>query len=429
MDKIKKRFYLIRFTKILIAILIIPTLIFGVFCTIVLSNTKLNGGIPSIFGYYVVQIPDNSFYNPTLKLYHAGDYRMFQSIQSSDYRVGDMIAYYVGTENAEDQIVLERYEWVENFSQNIQNDQSTPLINNISTYQNLKTNSEGLNFSAPNTTEFSAVMNGGAEVKLGKIEKIGIGYDAEEVAYVIYSVYGNPTDLIQQPILALSVIGLSVSSSDFFINLILFCSSTFSFVLLLLIPCALLITLQITNLTLGAEQLREEKNIKKKFLLESEIKSQMEEFYSFGKMKSTEVQKPENVIYPKNLKKAKNKKFKSAGYEIDLASFNITRKNPQQFYNKEQLEKIRKDLLSNKKYQSEIFDYEDSDDIEKLKQLEELANERKVQEKHLASQAEEKNKITSNEEIPEDIIKTFGLKVDKLGTEDKKTKPKDDETK
>lgn len=422
MDKVRKRLILIRFTKIFIAILIIPTIIFGVFCTIVLSNTKLNGGLPSIFGYYVVQIPDNSFYNSQLNLYRAGDYRMFQSIQSSDYRVGDMIAYYVGSEDAEDQIVLESYEWIENLSRNWQDNAPDNLIDDFSAYQKNKINHSGTNtYSTDTATQFDASENGGAEVKLGKIERIGIGYDADEVAYVIYSIYGTPTDLIDKPILAFSVIGLSISSPDFIISLILYCSSTFSFIILLLLPCALLITFQITNLTLGAKQMRLEKNYKKRMLRESEIKSQMEEYYSVGKTN------PESVGKIK-LKKARKSKVADFPGRIGDANakYNFVNKNPQRFYNKEQLEKIRKDLLSNKKYQVDTFDYEEDDELDSEHKKNLTSGQHSQVQAQNVMNAEpiaKETRKSSIEEIPEDIIQTYGLKI-KCRTESKAEKDK-----
>ena len=395
-----------KFTKVVIAFLIIPTLVFGIFCTVVLSNTRTNGGIPSIFGYYAVQIPNNNFYNSELGLFKAGEHQMFQSINGSDYKVGDMISYYNVNEPLENHIIIEDVEWYDNLSQ-LQNPSDLQTFeksfNSKTTSPNLSIN----NLEHNNISEYAENPNN--EIGLGKIQKIGVGRDINDNSFIICLVSESPQDFVGKPILALNIIGYSINSSPFFIDLLLFSSTTLSFVVMLLLPCILLIIFQVTNLSLVAKQVREEKIAKKRLIRETELKNQQEEFSTAKPLPaSSETDFADSKKDFADSKKLFAGLLKGGGGRVSSAG--SMQKHKARIYNKEELENIRKGLLSNKKPEFSFdSEFEEDEYFDELKKVSEKKQQLDETEKPLEKTFSTAN--LSDNEIPEDIIETYGLNI------------------
>jgi hypothetical protein len=255
MDGGKSGTIIYNLTKMIIAILIIPTILVGSFCALVIFSTK-NIGLPSILGYTVVQIPNNDFYNSETNIFRNGEHRMFLGVNKSDYKEGDLIAYQTAT--GEPQIVIDRWQWL-SFNSTLQS-------SNNSTIQNA-------NFIV-NVSEDSEQPN----VALGKIAKIGIAYDNNNMPYTCFSIYDTPTDTTDNNLILFnSVIGIAIESPDFIINFISFCASINGFIFLILIPCLFLIMLQLINITSFSKYKKETRILKRKMLREREMLIQQEE--------------------------------------------------------------------------------------------------------------------------------------------------------
>lgn len=396
-----------KFTKVVIAFLIIPTLVFGIFCTVVLSNTRTNGGIPSIFGYYAVQIPNNNFYNSELGLFKAGEHQMFQSINGSDYKVGDMISYYNVNEPLENHIIIEDVEWYDNLSQ-LQNPSDLQtfeksLNSTQTTFHNLSINNSEHN----NISEYAENPND--EIGLGKIQKIGVGRDINDNKFVICLVSESPQDFVGKQILALNIIGCSINSSPFFIDLLLFSSTTLSFVVMLLLPCILLISFQVINLSLAARQAREEKVAKKKLIRELELKNQQEEFSTAKPLPaSSETDFADSKKDFADSKKLFAGLLKGGGGRVSSAG--SMQKHKARIYNKEELENIRKGLLSNKKPEFSFdSEFEEDEYFDELKKVSE--KKQQLDETEKPSEKPSSTVRLGDNEIPEDIIESYGLSI------------------
>ncbi|MDD2445789.1 MAG: hypothetical protein PHX09_03145 [Clostridia bacterium] len=268
-------------TKMIIAILLLPTIFIGVFCSIVIFNTK-NMGFPSALGYTVVQIPNNDFYNSETDTFKNGEYRMFHAINAFDYKEGDLIAYHIPIDDAN--IVIDRWEWLSLSPLNPPLEENN--INSANKSENTQISTIAQNSAIQNMAFANFVYaSSGLEqsnVALGKIAKIGIAYDENydenNVSYTCFSIYDASTDTTDDNmVLAPCVLGVGINSSDLIIDFMLFSSSTYGFMFLIIFPCLFLIILQITNLTTLSLHQKEVRTLRKDMLREREKQIQREE--------------------------------------------------------------------------------------------------------------------------------------------------------
>ena len=182
---------------------------------------------------------------------------------------------------------------------------------------------------------------------------------------------------------------------------------------MLLLPCALLIIFQVTNLSLVARQAKEEKIAKKKLIREIELKNQQEEFLT-AKPLPTESEKEFAGLL-------------KGGGGGRLDSSDLMHKKTQ-VYSKEELENIRKGLLSNKKPKFSFdSDFEEDEYFDKLQKMSGKGQQLN-KEKELDKTKKTSEKIVGlrDNKIPEDIIKIYGMDVKEgeKGTSQKtKSKP------
>ena len=85
-----------KITNAFYLIIIIPFLILGFLSSLVMYNCKIAGGYPNLWGHYVVQIEDNSFFEEATGKYEIGTYQTFKRVDPNSLKPGDLIAYYSG---------------------------------------------------------------------------------------------------------------------------------------------------------------------------------------------------------------------------------------------------------------------------------------------------------------------------------------------
>lgn len=230
-----KKYTVSKIMQIFLLIFIIPVLLIATFSVIIMINSKNMGGYPNLFDNTLVQIQDESFYNPVTEKFKVGEYEMFKS--ALDYKKGDIIAYY--SERSENQVFVDLIVW----------DDITSELQNTS-------NSNIQTIALDATTET-------AEVSIGKIANIGRVNVANNQEFVCYSIYTSnndmsDTDSAQNPIPLLDVIGVNVEASDFIKSFMVYCASFDSFITLILIPCVLLFAINLISLILRRSYDREE---------------------------------------------------------------------------------------------------------------------------------------------------------------------------
>ena len=280
MEKSVASLKLFKITKILILILIIPALILGIFSGVMMFKAKANGGFPSMFGIAALQINNDKFYNELTGEYSKGSYYGFSAKEENEYALGDFVAYYVGEliEEPVEIISKEPYPFEENIATN------TLSFNGDYDKNLIKSNSPFItssDFSANNDvltiTDKEKEYNNGAEVKFGIITNRYIGYDAEKNRYTCFTIYDcsetydpNRTD-IDNYILAKTIIGAQTETSASLLGFINFSASVLGFVVLILVPCILMLVFYIINISSKAVYEKEEKELKKKLILDKEI--------------------------------------------------------------------------------------------------------------------------------------------------------------
>ncbi|MDD2227333.1 MAG: hypothetical protein PHH71_01965 [Clostridia bacterium] len=260
---------LYNITKIIIIIFLFPSIIAGLFNSFVLISTKANGGVPSFFNLRVVKIPNNNFYDVNSGKFMAGEHCPFSNVSQYDYSPGDIIAYYKYSEQNGNTIIIRdwNFEGNENSSEVLSGSQTSSAFYPISNTLNAE-NSQSVTEENTITLSFAEQTSDiTPDVLLGKIAKVGIAFDERNVGYVCFSLYSDSTDTVDENlILAMDVVGKSTELSNFFINVMVFCSTTFS-LLILLIPCVLLIILNIINITAKKITEKEEHQETKRMLI------------------------------------------------------------------------------------------------------------------------------------------------------------------
>lgn len=216
----KYKFY--KFSKILLCIVAVPLLLLALASSFIMMNSKSVGGYPSVFGYTVIETlyDNNGYYNET-----ESRKVMFKKMSASEYKAGDVIAYYVNL-NEDDEIL------------------------GIYTPENSQTYSASLLDTGATTYDATAGIAGTA-ISIGRIgTAVEIQKFGESVKQNGFTVYTNETnDLSDQDSVVLSdyVLGKMVEVSPFLVSLICYGASVQSFVTLVVIPVLFVLVLKIVN--------------------------------------------------------------------------------------------------------------------------------------------------------------------------------------
>ena len=221
-------------------VLIIPVLILGIFCSLLMFSAKQNNGVPSMFGYSVVTI-DEDIASEEHPDFTSGTKVLTRSVNAESLTIGDYISFYeyvptVDGEEAEPsnikfRRIIEVYEQV---------DEETNAV----TYFYSTGDAEG------NRDEYT---------------------DSEGATRIAY-------------ISSDYVIGIYSQTGGFLVNLYSFCTSTTGVICLVVLPAAVVLALAAVSLVEQIVRSSKEKKENRKRLIESEKLLQGEALATAGNM-------------------------------------------------------------------------------------------------------------------------------------------------
>ena len=221
-------------------VLIIPVLILGIFCSLLMFSAKQNNGVPSMFGYSVVTI-DEDIASEEHPDFTSGTKVLTRSVNAESLTIGDYIAFYEyvpaveGEETEPSNIkfrrIIEVYEEVDEETNAVTYFYST---GDVEGNRDEYTDSEG----------------------------------ATRIAY-ISSDY---------------VIGIYSQTGGFLVNLYSFCASTTGVICLVVLPAAVVLALAAVSLVEQIVRSSKEKKENRKRLIESEKLLQGEALATAGNM-------------------------------------------------------------------------------------------------------------------------------------------------
>ena len=221
-------------------VLIIPVLILGIFCSLLMFSAKQNNGVPSMFGYSVVAI-DEDIASEEHPDFTSGTKVLTRSVNAESLTIGDYISFYeyvptVDGEEAEPsdikfRRIIEVYEQV---------DEETNAV----TYFYSTGDAEG------NRDEYT---------------------DSEGATRIAY-------------ISSDYVIGIYSQTGGFLVNLYSFCASTTGVICLVVLPAAVVLALAAVSLVEQIVRSSKEKKENRKRLIESEKLLQGEALATAGNM-------------------------------------------------------------------------------------------------------------------------------------------------
>ncbi|HIV01586.1 MAG TPA: hypothetical protein IAA62_03425 [Candidatus Caccopulliclostridium gallistercoris] len=221
-------------------VLIIPVLLLGIFCSLLMFSAKQNNGVPSMFGYSVVTI-DEDIASEEHPDFTSGTKVLTRSVNAESLTIGDYISFYeyvptVDGEEAEPsdikfRRIIEVYEQVDEETNAVTYFYST---GDVEGNRDEYTDSEG----------------------------------ATRIAY-ISSDY---------------VIGIYSQTGGFLVNLYSFCASTTGVICLVVLPAAVVLALAAVSLVEQIVRSSKEKKENRKRLIESEKLLQGEALATAGNM-------------------------------------------------------------------------------------------------------------------------------------------------
>ena len=221
-------------------VLIIPVLVLGIFCSLLMFSAKQNNGVPSMFGYSVVAI-DEDIASEEHPDFTSGTKVLTRSVNAESLTIGDYISFYeyvptVDGEEAEPsnikfRRIIEVYEQV---------DEETNAV----TYFYSTGDAEG------NRDEYT---------------------DSEGATRIAY-------------ISSDYVIGIYSQTGGFLVSLYSFCASTTGVICLVVLPAAVVLALAAVSLVEQIVRSSKEKKENRKRLIESEKLLQGEALATAGNM-------------------------------------------------------------------------------------------------------------------------------------------------
>ena len=75
-------------------VLIVPVLLIGLFCSILMFSAKQHNGVPSLFGYSAVRILTGSMHTSEQPEFAEGNVVLVKKVNPETLKVGDIIAFY-----------------------------------------------------------------------------------------------------------------------------------------------------------------------------------------------------------------------------------------------------------------------------------------------------------------------------------------------
>ena len=217
----KYKFY--KFSKIILCVVAIPFLVLALLSAFVMMNSKNVGGYPSMFGYTVIDLAyDNNMYYGE----DANKKIMVQKVSSDEYKVGDIIVYYVNLDDDEPE------------KEGVFHDQ-----NALSYGANLF--NEAMPYADPIIGVDISAVSVGQIGSIGKITETGTNnvYDA----FTVYISEAQTSSDQHNSVFAYNVLGKAVEASPFFIDFLSYCASVQSFITLVILPVLVVLALQIMN--------------------------------------------------------------------------------------------------------------------------------------------------------------------------------------
>ena len=217
----KYKFY--KFSKIVLLVVAIPLLALALFSAIVMNTSKEAGGYPSMFGYTVIDLTydQNAYYGEGVN-----KKIMVQKVSNDDYKVGDIIVYYVNISGEEtDKGGVFHDNNALSYSGIIQNDAMTygdPVI--------------GVDISAISVGQIGSI---------GKITETGTNNVHD--AFTVYVSESQSTSDQDNAVFAENVLGKMVEASPILVDVLTYCASVQNFIILVLIPLLVVLALQIMN--------------------------------------------------------------------------------------------------------------------------------------------------------------------------------------
>ena len=224
-----------KITNAFYLIIIIPFLILGFLSSLVMYNCKMAGGYPNLWGHYVVQIEDNSFYEESTKRYEVGTYQTFKRVDPNSLKPGDLIAYYSG--HTDDFANGTAPDWVP----------IDPTSGDSGTlvYKPSFTLASG---STDPTTNGKATVS---IVKVGNYKgsittDTGETYDC--ISYFSSNSAQEENYDYNTLLLTVDIIGVAVPSNDLIIEFMVYSATFNGFLTFILIPCLFLVAMKIISL-------------------------------------------------------------------------------------------------------------------------------------------------------------------------------------
>lgn len=235
----KKNYSIYKFFKIMLAVLIIPAMLLSIFSSVVMISSKSNGGIPTLFGNSVVEMPHNRF-EESEKL-EVGQDVLFTKLDDKKYAVDNIIAYF-STKGDSDALVVET-EW--------------------------------FNLGAAQTFASTYASEGVTEVSVGRIVTVGEATDLESgEKYVIFNVAdrdGNNANLTT--VFAQDVIGVAQAQGGLMLTILTTLTNTQTY-LMIVGASVLVIALLILITYLTGKRLEDSSSNEKQKIIEEEVRKE-----------------------------------------------------------------------------------------------------------------------------------------------------------
>ena len=217
----KYKFY--KFSKITLCVVAIPLLVLALLSAFVMMNSKNIGGYPSMFGYTVIDVAyDNNMYYGE----NAKKTIMVKKVANNEYKVGDIIVYYVNLSGEEPT------------KEGVFHD------DNALSY-GAELSSDAMIYGDPIIGVDISAISIGQIGSVGKITETGTSNVHD--AFTVYISESQSVSDQRNTIFAENVLGKAVEASPFLIGFLTYCASVQSFFTLVLIPVLVVFALQIMN--------------------------------------------------------------------------------------------------------------------------------------------------------------------------------------
>ena len=231
-------------------VLIIPVLLLGLFCSILMFNAKQHNGVPSLFGYSAVKILTSSMETAENPQFAQGQTVLVKKVNTDELIPGDVIAFY-------EYIAPEDEDATQTFA------------------RTFNTELSGSEFVGGEVNEASQA---GSRVLFHRIVEIHEQIDepTDEVVHRFFVTKGDVNsspDMVDGKIAYIRddfVVGVYTESSGFVTGLFSFCASTTGIICLVLLPAGIILVMVSISLIEQINSAVNEKNQNRKKMIEAE---------------------------------------------------------------------------------------------------------------------------------------------------------------